>query len=609
MASVALLSTSATGFPGEAPQPPGFDFLYIESNVGTASGGHVALRIGDDVFHYQHAADGFLELARDDWARFRFAYNDRDNRNIHVARLRVTPLEAERIRDRFVHLYLVQRGHLEFLDALRRDAAWLKAFESGRVPVIEGTELFRPGIPTRDDFTALRAQIAMRYDPRYLSREALALEARLASLRYQSPALAALDIAPDRHMAYPDAFSDRYRELASRLVAVRVLAGAWGLDDDALMDAPRGRGCRFECALAARERARLGELARRLEQSTLSLLGSRRADGGSALLLALARLAAVQRSLVQDRLILLNPFHGVVREALPAAASVPASPLIEARARQRLDAVRRAYFALEEPDEASLHVLENAVARYHWRHLEARTGDHRTFPAEPLVPAAGRRVGVATPPGAGFRQAEAAQAGYRLFRDKLRRAYGYNLIGRNCATELMRALNSAFPGDADRRRALGAPIDPNEGFAFIPFRLHEAVSDRVDAPERFVLPSYRNRALATLSARETPLWIHLAESTTATSALYEPRTGDTLFLFFTEDWPWLRPLFGVANLGFGLLNAGGGVLTAAFDDGERLAEGLRGALFSLPELAFFNIRKGSFDVHRLPRADGERGAL
>ena len=60
------------------------------------------------------------------------------------------------------------------------------------------------------------------------------------------------------------------------------------------------------------------------------------------------------------------------------------------------------------------------------------------------------------------------------------------------------------------------------------------------------------------------------------------------------DAVWSRPLLGTLNLGYGLLQTGLGILTAPFDRAERLRRGLRGSLYSLPELAFFNIRKGSF---------------
>jgi hypothetical protein len=335
------------------------------------------------------------------------------------------------------------------------------------------------------------------------------------------------------------------------------------------------------------------------------LLGSARLDAGRALLLALARLAAVQHSLTQNRLLLLNPLHGLALPDLPDSASATVLPLAEAHARQQFQTARREYFALDELDEASLNVLENAAARFDAVRRELLTGQRRAYPAERVVPSAAGPVDgaillMATPrPGAG-RQVGFAERRHRVFRDKVKAAYGYHLIRRNCATELVRALGSALPTDRDHDRLLGGPVDPDADLAFIPFLLYEKLASRLAPDRRFMLPSYRNRALAAFSARENPLWIHLAEATTATSALYNPRPGDTQFLFFTEDWPWLRPLLGSLNLGYGLLNAGGGVVTAAYDKGERITEGLRGALFSLPELAFLNIRKGSFESRRLP---------
>ena len=41
------------------------DYLYIEANEGGSSGGHVALGIGDDVYHFQHDTGGVLALRRD----------------------------------------------------------------------------------------------------------------------------------------------------------------------------------------------------------------------------------------------------------------------------------------------------------------------------------------------------------------------------------------------------------------------------------------------------------------------------------------------------------------------------------------------------------------
>ena len=84
-------------------------------------------------------------------------------------------------------------------------------------------------------------------------------------------------------------------------------------------------------------------------------------------------------------------------------------------------------------------------------------------------------------------------------------------------------------------------------------------------------------------------------SHTITSTIYWPRDDDSTFLFFTDENVIMRPILGALNLATGVTAGAVGALAAPFDGGRRLTAGLRGALFSLPELAFANIRKGSFD--------------
>ncbi|TME78459.1 MAG: hypothetical protein E6I48_00380, partial [Chloroflexi bacterium] len=80
-----------------------------------------------------------------------------------------------------------------------------------------------------------------------------------------------------------------------------------------------------------------------------------------------------------------------------------------------------------------------------------------------------------------------------------------------------------------------------------------------------------------------------------TSTIYPRNTDDSFFLLFTDDVVTPRPLFGTVNLAAGLGAAVVGVPLLPFDGGHTLMAGLRGAVFSLPELAFVNLRKGSFD--------------
>jgi hypothetical protein len=58
---------------------------------------------------------------------------------------------------------------------------------------------------------------------------------------------------------------------------------------------------------------------------------------------------------------------------------------------------------------------------------------------------------------------------------------------------------------------------------------------------------------------------------------------------------------GAANLSVGIGAAVAGLATLPADRGHLLWAGLRGALFSLPELAFVNLRKGTYDRSPDPR--------
>ena len=45
------------------------DYLYINASEGSASGGHAALRFGDQVFHFEHREPGIIVLARNRFDR------------------------------------------------------------------------------------------------------------------------------------------------------------------------------------------------------------------------------------------------------------------------------------------------------------------------------------------------------------------------------------------------------------------------------------------------------------------------------------------------------------------------------------------------------------
>jgi hypothetical protein len=95
--------------------------------------------------------------------------------------------------------------------------------------------------------------------------------------------------------------------------------------------------------------------------------------------------------------------------------------------------------------------------------------------------------------------------------------------------------------------------------------------------------------------RENPVTVFLRESNTLTSAIYRRNADDSIFVFFTDDAVVARPLFGAVNLVAGIAASAVGLVALPVDGGATLWAGLKGVLFSLPELFFQNIRKGSFE--------------
>jgi hypothetical protein len=180
--------------------------------------------------------------------------------------------------------------------------------------------------------------------------------------------------------------------------------------------------------------------------------------------------------------------------------------------------------------------------------------------------------------------------------------YRYDLVRRNCVTETFRTIDATLGPDADA--ALGARIGVDAWHA-IPAVATRAVRRSWRVASTDVTPSYRSERVAALARAGNPIAVRLRESNTLTSTVYRRTRDDSVFLFFTDDALPLRPLLGAANLGVGVGASVAGALVSPFDGGTLFLAGLQGMLWSVPELFFVNVRKGSFDW--VPRDGPERG--
>ena len=553
-----------------------FAFVYVESNVGGASGGHAGLRLEDRVYHFQRFPDGTLRLVRDEWARFRRLYGELQNRPLHLAYLAVDPAAEERVREHLDRKWAGQELALARRDRLMQDAAWSAALGAGTPPPpLRGAGLLETGLRDAEPGVRLRAAVERRAGDGAIAAALARAEQRLAA---QSGA--------------PELDLEALREALLEREALRALEEGRGVDEAALVEA----GGDTAASLTDPERVALAGFAAGLERTLAGLVRSERPDRGYPLALAIARWHAAARSLASGRLLLLDPFPDDARWVVPERELAPGSAALLAERARALEAeARRVLLGAGVPDEARFAWLEESAGRLAELERGAGGGAMRESPGR-LLPSRGRRLPPpplrADPAALHARAAgalAAAQAG-------LEARFGYGLLTRNCVTELVRAVAGAFPDAGSLQAALGGELRPGERLGFVPFVFFEQVRERLRVVRLEDLPSHRQRELARLERKEGAARAYLGETNVLTATLYTPVERDGAFLLFTDDAFWPRPLYGVLNLGYGLGSAALGALLAPFDGGREAAFGARGILFSLPELVFQNVRKGSYEV-------------
>jgi hypothetical protein len=589
-----------------------FDYLYIESNEGGSSGGHTAIRFGSDVYHFQNEA-GLLVLRRERAEDFLYTYALLGNRTIHSTRIAVSTESLTRLIDRFRVRHRTQEAQIRVADALDRDRAMLESLRDREEDPSEQPEnllLPVPGFGYFDShpsaagerstpLVALQREIARVKGSDYLAnrRRDLTDEMRALSERDPTDWAAESPASVYDHPPFARAYSSRWTDLAAGLAALDTLEAAYPLKvttyhaplDDSFVLGPE-------------EIAALSRYAMELADQLVGLAGSRRPDWGQAFLVGMARLSALNRSIESRRLVFLDSFP----EDSPALghASIDRrgdiSLMMLSENRKQFEASRAYFRKTTAPDELSWERLEERSNRY-FEMLRALRGDLSIRVARGhLVPSRTAPYPIPVwPQRSGERLSEDlahVKVRERSYSNAMQRLHRYQLVTQNCATAIFETLNDSFEDSVEiSEQQLGGYVGSRYSLAFIPFVSALEVNDRYRVIQRETILSYRQLRLQTMKHEESTVRVALRESNTFTSTTYRRNSNDSFFVFFTEDAPLLRPLFGAVNLTAALGESILGILVAPVDRGAILIRGLRGTFVSLPELVFGNIRKGSND--------------
>ncbi|MCG6151714.1 hypothetical protein [Leptospira bandrabouensis] len=178
------------------------------------------------------------------------------------------------------------------------------------------------------------------------------------------------------------------------------------------------------------------------------------------------------------------------------------------------------------------------------------------------------------------------------YTEGIQNLYSYHLTHQNCTTELFRYLNEMFPDGQIGNETFWDPLSSRVvSFNFIPSVAAWKLESNLGTKQRKRYLSYRNLKRMKIEGFTEK---HFKERFVPSSKIYKTNPIDHPFLFFTEEAVWNRPILGLANTVFGIGYTSIGVFTSPFDKGYRFSKGTETVFYSLPELVFFNIRKGHF---------------
>jgi len=613
-----------------------FEYLYVEANEGNSSGGHSAIQFGDQTYHYQHHDSGLIRLLRQDKPEFYFLYRFLQNRRIHLSHIEVSDETFNMLKEHFKLQFLAQDQQFKQLNDLHKDRVLLRrllyklgaddAFLDADFSVVlqlKGAGLFYAeqeldsqkkdenirnvkGVQSQSSHTIemLRKKIEQHYGQDYLMHRQKQITTDIKTLTPSRWSAVKSILSKENFPPAINSFADTYADYLTGLIAIKVLAEGPPLHPDAFLVTHE--------AVTPEEKAVLERLRDQQILSLLKSVNSGRPDWGYALLVNMARFIAVDLSLQLGQWVFIDDF-AMDSEWVSADQVAQYAEEMQVQIKDSLNNLIQTRKALLNPDgltESNYSKLEMSANRY-FELLKGRHHKSIRYIGEKALPTKSISVPDWIVPELTQQQLKTALKELDNYENKflqeLAEHYRYDLITRNCVTELFRTIDQALlqqnksgvdPSKQDEllmresMKRLGGNISAS--YNFIPFVSFQSVQEHYKVTTSAVLSSYRGQQLEKLYARNNGLMVTLRESNTFTSTLYTYNPDDAFFVFFTDDNLVLRPIFGLFNTAAGIGQSIFGFLSWPFDFGKNLKSGATGILMSLPELLFFNMRKGSY---------------
>lgn len=575
------------------PEENYLDFIYVDANTGQSSGGHSALRFDDTVIHFQYYPDEIFRVVRESYERFSYSYNTYSNRTSKIARVGISEKDLDKIRTGFEKLALIQFKHIKNLESIRADVQFLKEIQKPEKKIrIRTFGYFKKEEGVK--YSSLKEELNVALGKGWLGKVRTQIKKELNSALGEGK-FAIFSEAPTvqngNYPFYKEGISSWFLPRLEKLSVLEILDLGYSLDPETIF-LSSGK------PLSEEEKVKLISLRDSLRLSIIDLIKEENSNWGHSALVNLARFFVLEKSIEEGKLFFLVTFPESASQITPTTWSkdkknVEASSDLLLEASKTFREERLKSESLTEENYLTWEDLEN-------RDWELRTGLSRgisirnTF--DRLSPDLSGIFVFSFPtpePEITSEYLARSEKEEESYYENLKRFYTFKLITKNCTSEIFDSLEFIL-NEQEYQNILGKRIDPHSSLTFIPFIAYDSITEKWNIKEETLELSHRKAALEKLYG-SNPKWkTYLKESNVFSSSIYRSNPDDHMFVFFTDDVVLLRPVYGIVNLGWGIGNFTLGIFTSPFDKGKRLQNGLQSAFFSLPELVFFNIRKGTF---------------
>ncbi len=575
------------------------NYIYIEANEGNSSGGHGAVQLGNDVFHYQYVDEGLIRLIKHSADDFEFNYRIVENRGLHIQTLQISEDRYAQLRHFFKQQYAIQNQQFALKNDTQRNHRLLRLL---RNPVLKHESTWSvPGASlfyTLSDFLPFNpfaqplqhSDVGVTFELGVIDLNVLIRQV-ITEIEQLKPDLknTVNPLQADQFPARPYSFASRYSDLLTGLLAVYAVQHQLPLQQSLIDTKQFGF-----TPLTATERKILTLWQEQLKNSIIDLLRRTRPDWGYAVFINYARWLAVERSLKTGYWQVMNTFEpDAISTEQPVHSDYEhLSPIIhELKAQLESMRVQWAEFSISESGYSRLEYQFNRYQEW-FRAYEDQIPPR--LHSETLLPQARLSLPLIIKPQINAQQLAVAEQiseqSQQQIENQLQTLYAYHLLTRNCVTEIWRVFDQLEFSSAQE-----AILDQSvaSALAFIPKASQWSIQQQRTV-KQIDLPSFRRQQLDRMYDQEGLAPVFFRENNTFSATRYYRNPKDSFFIFFTDQTLILRPVYGAFNI----LASLGQILFGGFnwpqDQGYHLQAGLKGILMSVPELFFVNLRKGSY---------------